>query len=82
MLEDYKEFVGLHRQDIMSMALEIIQRRLNVKSGIRVTTRTEPKSPFHPNIFLVNKFVDKQDISRTKMIPIDWSTRWFMVDSE
>ena len=66
----------------MSMALEIFQRRLNVKSGIRVTTRTGPKAPFHSNIFLVNKSVDMQDISRIKIIPIDWSTRWFMVDSE
>ena len=82
MLDDYKECVGLHRQDIMSLALEIIQSRLNVIRGIRVSTRTGPNSPFHPNIFLVNKFVGMQDISRTKMIPIDWSTMWFMVDSE
>ena len=53
-----------------------------MKSGIRLSTRTGPKSPFHPNIFLVNMFVDMKDISRTKMIPIDWSTRWFMADNE
>ena len=63
-------------QDLMqSNTCAIIQDRTR-------SPLTWPKPLFHPNIILVNKFVYMQDIPSTKMVPVDWSTRWFMVDSK